>query len=288
MQKTIGIDIGATKTLFCLLGEKGVLKKEKIQTPTNKKKLIEDLKKNIKNLSPSKTKIGIAVPGILDYKNGVILKCPNLKYLNNLNLKKELKANITIENDANCFTLAEAILGAGKNNNIVFGITLGSGIGGGLIIKNKNKIKIYRGAFGGAGEAGHLTIKFDGEKCSCGNLGCFESYCSAKFFKRKEYSSKELVEKAKRVDKKALKIFKEYGRYLGIGLSNVINLIEPEVIIIGGGISKSWPYFLAETKREIKNRTFSPISKKYIKVKISELGELAGVIGAGLIVTSDF
>jgi len=283
MQKTIGIDIGATKTLFCLLGGKRVLKKEKIQTPTNKKKLIKALKKNIKNLSSSKTKIGIAVPGILDYKNGVILKCPNLKYLNNLNLKKELKANITIENDANCFTLAESFLGAGKNEKIVLGITLGSGIGGGLVIKDKNKIKIYRGAFGGAGEIGHLTIKFDGQKCSCGNLGCFECYGSAKFFKRKGYSSKELAEKTKKGDKKALKIFKEYGRYLGIGLSNAINLIDPEVIVIGGGISKSWPYFLAETKKEIKKRTFSPFSKKIIKVKISKLGKLAGAIGAGLI-----
>ncbi|GAI37725.1 unnamed protein product [marine sediment metagenome] len=105
-----------------------------------------------------------------------------------------------------------------------------------------------------------------------------------RFFKRKGYSSKELAEKAKKSDKKALRIFKEYGKYLGIGLNNVINLIEPEIIVIGGGISKSWPYFLAETKREIKNRTFSPIFKKYIKIKISKLGELAGAIGAGLVV----
>jgi len=304
MKNSIGVDIGATKIIFGLLKNQKIIKKKKITTPKTKKNLIKELKENLKSLKDSLSlkidRIGIGVPGILDIKKGLILKCPNLSYLNNFplakTLEKELKIKVLIENDTNCFVLAEALLGAGRNRNIVFGVTLGSGVGGGLILKSKknkflasesknqkSKIRIYRGGFGTAGEIGHQTIKLDGLKCSCGNLGCFESYCSAKFFERKNSSAKELAGKAKGGDKKALKIFKEYGKYLGMGLSNVINLIEPEVIVIGGGISKSWPYFLAETKREIKKRTISPISKKYIKVEISKLGELAGVIGAGLI-----
>lgn len=294
MKNSIGVDIGATKIIFGLLKNQKVIKKKKILTPKTKKNLIKQLKENLRDLKKSSSlkidKIGIGVPGILDAKKGLILKCPNLKYLNNFPLtkilKKELKIKILIENDANCFALAEALLGAGKNRNIVFGITLGTGIGGGLIVKsNKQKIKIYRGAFGTTGEIGHQTIKFDGLKCSCGNLGCFESYCSAKFFGRKGFLPKKLAESAKGKNKESLKIFKKYGKYLGIGLSNIINLIEPEVIVIGGGISKTWPYFLAETKREIKKRTISSISKKHIKVEISKLGEAAGIIGAGLINT---
>jgi len=332
MKNSIGVDIGATKIIFGLLKNRKVIKKKKIPTPKTKKIIIKELKENLRDLKKSSDlkidRIGIGVPGILDIKKGLILKCPNLRYLDNLPLvkilEKELKIKTSIENDTNCFTLAEALFGAGKNKNIVFGITLGSGVGGGLVIrtclssqrscslraarqnldsvhseavhcellkyksnnlelKDKNKIKIYRGAFGTAGEIGHQTIKFDGQKCSCGNLGCFEYYCSAKFFKRKGYSAKELTEKAKRNNRKALRIFKEYGKYLGIGLSNIINLIEPEIIVVGGGISKSWPYFLAETKKEIKKRIISPVSKKYTKVEISKLGDLAGSIGAGLI-----
>ena len=287
MKNFIGVDIGATKIIFGLLKNRKVIKNKKIPTPKTKKIIKKELKENLRDLKKSSSlkidRIGIGVPGILDIKKGLILKCPNLRYLDNLPLvkilEKELKIKTSIENDTNCFTLAEALLGAGKNKNIVFGITLGSGIGGGLIIKSK----IYRGAFRTAGEIGHQTIKFDGQKCSCGNLGCFEYYCSAKFFKRKDCSSKELAKKAKRNNKEALKLFKEYGKYLGIGLSNIINLIEPEIIVIGGGISKSWPYFLAETKKEIKKRIISPVSKKYTKVEISKLGDLAGSIGAGLI-----
>ncbi len=314
MKNSIGVDIGATKIIFGLLKNQKIIKKKKILTPKTKKNLIKELKENLRDLKDFSglkiDRIGIGVPGILDIKKGLILKCPNLRYLDNLPLvkilEKELKIKTSIENDTNCFTLAEALLGAGKNENIVFGITLGSGVGGGLVIKtmprfarqnldslryksnnlelkDKNKIKIYRGAFGTAGEIGHQTIKFDGQKCSCGNLGCFECYCSAKFFKRKGYSVKELAERAKRDDRNALKIFKEYGKYLGIGLSNVINLIDPNIIVIGGGISKTWPYFLVETKKEIKKRIISLVSKKYIKIEISKLGDLAGVTGAGLI-----
>ena len=291
MKNFIGVDIGATKIIFGLLKNQKIIKKKKIPTPKTKKDLIKGLKENLRDLKDFSElkidRIGIGVPGVLDIKKGLILKCPNVRYLNNFPLakilEKELKIKTSIENDTNCFTLAEALLGAGKNKNIVFGITLGSGIGGGLVMKNKNKIKIYRGAFETAGEIGHQTIKFDGPRCSCGNLGCFECYCSAKFFERKGFSAKGLAEKAKRNNKEALKIFKEYGKYLGIGLSNVINLIDPDIIVIGGGISKTWPYFLVETKKEIKKRMISSVSKKYIKVEISKLGELAGVIGAGLI-----
>ncbi|OGZ18297.1 MAG: hypothetical protein A2V72_00830 [Candidatus Nealsonbacteria bacterium RBG_13_37_56] len=284
MKQTIGIDIGATKISFVLLENQKAIKERKIATPKTKTKFIQEIKDNLKDF-PKINKIGLAMAGALDIKKGIVLKSPNLKYLNNFPLvkvlEKELKAEIMIENDANCFTLAEAVLGAGKNKNIVFGITLGSGLGGGLAINKK----IYHGAFNTGVEPGHQIINFNGSKCGCGNIGCWEEYCSAKFFKRKGYSAQELTEKAKQKDKKALAVFQEYGKYLAIGLINIIDLVEPEIIVIGGGISQAWPYFLKETKKEIKKRVFSPLAKKYTKIEISKLGEFSGAIGAGLLFT---
>ncbi len=246
MKQSIGIDIGATKIIFVLLKDKKVIKKVKITTPKNKNLLIKALKDNLNNFP--KTKIGIGVPGIV--KKGKIIKCPNLKYLNNFNLAKELKGEIIIENDANCFAFAETILGAGKNKKVVLGITLGSGLGSGLVINKKIHNNL---------ELGHRIIKPDGYKCSCGRKGCLECYASAKFLKRKRASKKT---------------FKQFGEYLGIGLNNALKSINVEVIVIGGGISKSWKSFLKETKKQIK---------KGVELKVSKLGETAGAIGAALI-----
>ena len=282
MKQKIGIDIGATKISFVLSRGRKIIKKRKIATPENKSGLIKEIQNNLSNF-PKANEIGLAVAGALDIKKGVVLESPNLRYLNNFPLikilKKELKAEIAMENDANCFALAEAVLGAGKNKNIVLGITLGSGLGGGLVINKK----IYHGAFGTAAEPGHQTINFSGPKCNCGNIGCWEEYCSAKFFKRKGFSVLKLAKLAKQKNKNALAIFQEYGRYLGIGLANVIDLIEPEIIVLGGGISQTGPYFLTETKKEIKKRVFSPLAKKHTQIVISKLGEFSGALGASLL-----
>lgn len=272
----IGIDIGATKIIFVLMNGQQVLKTKKILTPKTGDRLVAILKKNIEEMSFGKKikKIGIGIPGPLNKNRDLILNPPNLKCLWNYPLAKILEKDIGIktkmDRDVNCFTLGEVVLGVAKEASVVFGITLGSGVGGGIAIKRK----IYRGAFGSAGEVGHTII---------GDFGCLEEYCSQKFFQRKKYSSIKLQEKAKKGDLKALKIFKEYGKYLGIGLSNVINLLDPEVIVIGGGIAGAYKFFIKETKKEIKKRVISPTSQKYIKVKKAKLGELAGAIGASML-----
>lgn len=275
MRQSIGIDIGATKIMFGLMKNQKLIKKRKIKTPKTKAKLVQEIKKNLKAfLNPGIKKIGLGIPGILDYKKKKILICPNLKYLNNFNLakllEKEFKIKVIIENDANCFTLAEALLGAGKNKNVVLGITLGSGLGAGLVINKK----IYHGSLEEDEEIGHQTIDPNGYKCSCGKKGCLECYASAKFFKRKGFSSRALLEKARQKNKKALKIFREFGEHLGMGLKDPTNIIKPEIIVVGGGISKAWPYFLKEMEKELKKQT---------KIEISKLGETAGAIGAALI-----
>ncbi|MFH1656880.1 MAG: ROK family protein [bacterium] len=292
MQQSIGIDIGATKIIFVLLEDNQVLKKRKIKTPKNQKELVDALRKNITHLLPQKgviAGIGIGVPSLLDLKREVVLNPPNLTCLKECPLPKIVKGcfeeiPVVMDNDANCFALAEACLGAGKDAEIVCGITLGSGLGGG-IVKAK---KIYRGAFGGAGEIGHMTIKFDGHQCICGGAGCFEEYASEKFFKRKKINSKELNRKASSGDKQALAIFTEFGNNLGIGLANVVNILEPEIIILGGGISKAGKYFIPAARAEAEKRIISPFSKKYVKIKKAKLGEFAGAIGAALLSTDNY
>ena len=282
---SIGIDIGATNTKFVLSNKLKVVKKEKISTPKNKEKLIKVLEQNIENLisniPQSKIKcIGIGVPGPLNKKRDFILNPPNLKYLSNCPLaeiiEKDLNIKTVMENDVNCFVLAEITLGSAKGAEIVAGITLGTGVGGGIIWKNK----FVKGTFGSAGEFGFMTIKFDEKK----HIGFLEDYCSEKFFKRKKVFSKELEEKAKKGDKRALKIFNEYGKYLGIGISNIINILDPGVIVIGGGISKANKFFMKSVKKEIQKRVLSPLSKKFVKIKISKFKDFSGAIGAALLV----
>jgi len=204
-------------------------------------------------------------------------------------VEKELKIKTFMDNDANCFALGEAILGAGKSTETVFGITLGSGVGGGIIQKlkvksEKLKVKIYSGAFGSAGEVGHMCIKFDGFRCSCGNKGCLEEYASERFIKRKtKISPLELEKKAKRGDRNAQEIYRQLGKNLGVGLANIVNILDPEVIVIGGGISKAGEFILKSAKKEMQKRIISPVSKKYVKIKKAGLGDYAGAIGAALL-----
>ncbi len=244
MKQTIGIDIGASKIIFVLLKNNKLVKKLKVPTPKSRSLLVKVLKNNLKKFP--KAEIGIGIPGVVRGKK--IIKCPNLNYLNNFNLAKELGINIKIENDANCFTLAEAFLGAGKNKKSVLGITLGSGLGSGLLVNKK-----IRGNL----ELGHIIIKPDGYKCGCGRKGCLECYASAKYLERKGVSKKT---------------FKELGQYLGLGLNKTLKSLDPDIIVLGGGISRSWEKFLKETKKQIKTQ-----------IRVSKLGEAAGAIGAALL-----
>ncbi len=284
--KILGIDIGATNTKFVVLENfKRISKKKSSLTLKRKKDFILFLKEEIKKISEKEkiSGIGIGIAGILDKKREKILFVPNLKFLSKFPLKeileKEFKKKIKLENDTNCFTLCEAFLGEAKKYKIVIGLTLGTGIGGTILFKRK----IYKGAFGGAGEIGHMVINFEKGKCSCGNFGCFEAFGSEKFFKRKKVFSKNIEEKAKRGDKKAKRIFEEYGKYLGIGISNIINILDPEIVVLGGGQAKAFNLFSPSLKKEVEKRVISPISRKFVKIKKGKFLDFGGAIGAALL-----
>ena len=294
MRYSLGVDIGASKISFALLKGKHCISKDKISTPKKQKDIIEAISNIIsritRHISSEQIKgIGVGVPGPIDKEKESVLNPPNLKALFKFPLKKVLQKKLSfevkIENDANCFVLGEAVIGAGKGFRKVIGLTLGSGVGGGIVFRTaRNQWKIYTGAFGGAGEFGHMTIKFDGLKCSCGNFGCLEAYASAKFFERKsKYSPKEIENQARKGNKKAIALYKEFGKNLGIGIANLVNVLDPEVVVIGGSISKANQLFLKETKKEAKKRILSPYSKRFVKIKIAKLGDFSGAIGAALL-----
>jgi len=288
----IGVDIGATKISFVLMKNWRLIKRRKILTPKDRGVLIKTLKENIERLIADLPKskilgIGIGIPGPLSKKGDLILNPPNLTCLKNFPLakiiEKELRIKTKMANDVNCFTIAEATIGAGKGAGVVFGITLGTGVGGGIVINGK----IYQGAFSSAGEIGHATINFDGPKCTCGSYGGLEEYCSERFIKREAgVSPKELEKKARNGNKKAINIFEKLGYFLGIGVSNIIDILSPEIVVIGGGIAKAGKFFLKSVRKSAQSWSISPVSKKYVTIKKAKLGDFAGAIGAALLLKS--
>ena len=291
---TIGIDIGGSNIKGVLLSDNKIIAKTKIPTKSKSNKeiiiaqifeCIRDLLKNRKQIK----RIGIGVAGPVDIKKQKILNPPNVRALKNLYLGKiiEKKFNIKtiIDNDVHCLVLAEAILGAGKGKKIVVGLGLGTGVGGGIVMDKK----LYYGARGPSGEIGHTTIVKNGRKCNCGNRGCLETYTNEKGIRKtaKEILGKEidtitLFEMAKESNKKAIKAWEITGRYLGIGLANLVDILNPDIIVIGGGIAGAGEFLLGPAKKEMKKNILSPIAKN-TKVVRAKLGEFAGAIGAGLL-----
>jgi glucokinase len=240
---------------------------------------------------------GIGSAGLVD--RGVVRNSPNLpgwqgavplqRLLEKRLSKHRLK--ITIENDANAFVVAEQKLGAAKGLNNVIGLTLGTGVGGGIILNGR----LYRGASGGAGELGHMAIKSDGPKCKCGNQGCLESLIGAQAIINRYndlrfrahlrietgLTVKEIVERARRRDSQAALALGETGRLLGVGLANMANIFNPQAIVIGGGVAQAGRLILSPALGEMKARAM-PYNVRSIKVLRAKLGPMAGAIGAVL------
>ncbi|MEK6850229.1 MAG: ROK family protein [Nanoarchaeota archaeon] len=285
----IGVDIGGTKTSFGLFKDGFLLKKVTIQSPKNKKdEMIEKISAIISEISLGIPRnqingVGIGIPGELNRITGIVYFMPNLPIWKNIPIKKllekKLKLRVEIENDANCSALAEARLRRIKN--LIY-LGIGTGLGGGIIMDGK----IYHGKET-AGELGHMIINFNGPKCSCGSNGCLESYVSArgaatiaKRVCRQKMTSLEIYTKAAAGDKKAIECYNEFGKYLGIGISNISNIFDPKKIIIGGGLSNASRFFLNSALKEMKSRT---LMKNLPKVEISNLKD-SGIIGASLLI----
>ncbi|CAN5184349.1 ROK family protein [soil metagenome] len=216
---------------------------------------------------------------------GVLTQLPNLPSLNGMNLAAALRERfslpVTLENDATAAAIGENWLGTSRKvqNSVI--VTLGTGVGGGLIIDGEP----YRGIDGTAGEIGHICVEPDGHPCGCGSRGCVEQYASATAIVRmgKEFglrfdTAHEIYIAAGNGDEAAQKVYKTMGKYLGITLAGLINVFNPEMIVIGGGMAAGWEAFIGPLKAEVSERAFNtPASRA--KVVRSSLGDNAGLLG---------
>ncbi len=286
----IGIDLGGTKI-------EGILTDEKYQTiqrkriPTNQNYGYDSILDSIKNLileltheSDEKFSIGICTPGALSLNSGLI-KNSNTQCLIGKDLRNDLQNilhhDILIENDANCFALAEARLGAGKNSNLIFGVIIGTGVGGGIIIDGK----IHHGRTNIAGEWGHHCLHDEGNSCYCGNRGCVETYISGpaleKNWLRLSDLNQNLPEIIQNIDNPNFVNWKKtFLDDFALSLANVIDILDPDMIVLGGGVSNI-DFLYDEGKNLVYEKIFSDtIDTPIVKNK---LGDSAGVFGACLL-----
>jgi glucokinase len=312
----IGVDLGGTNIAVGITDENGkILIKGKV--PTEKERHSDEIIADMGALCTSLVKeagltfkdiayVGVAAPGSVDPANGEI------KYANNINmfhypLAKKLMEHIPVkkvylENDANAAALAEAKAGAGKGYQDVIMITLGTGVGGGIVIGGK----LYSGFNYAGAELGHVVIEHNGRPCTCGRKGCWEAYSSAtaliEMTKEKMAQTRDTVmwemcengakkvsgrtafKAAKQGDKAGLEVVEKYIDYLASGITNMVNIFQPEVLCIGGGVCGEGDYLLEPLKKIVDRDQYgSAAHDDKTQIKIAELGNDAGIIGAALL-----
>ncbi|MFH1454634.1 MAG: ROK family protein [Armatimonadota bacterium] len=313
MNYAIGVDIGGTHIWAGLINKKGKIlafKKADFNLKEKMGKIITDVliptvdsllkTKKAQNVKEKILGIGIGIPGSIDSIRGIIKFTPNFNW-KNIKLGEILKEHfdypVHIINDVNAATLGEKYFGAGKNTSDFICITMGTGIGGGIIANNE----LIIGHEGFTGEIGHIIINPDGKECTCGNLGCMEEYASLRGITataknllkydtesslhkyKDELTPKKIYYAAKDGDKIAKEVWKITARYLGIGLANCVTILNPQKIIFGGRISTALPLFKRELIHQINMRA-RMIPKNSTKILKAKLGDRAGMIGAASLI----
>ena len=302
----IGIDLGGTNLKAGLVDRDGKIHHRlSIKTENNADpqtisnqifELIVKVGAGLKPAPPNIIGVGLGSPGLVDKKGETILFSPNLPLWRNIPIKRMVSERFSVpcvlENDANAAAWGEKWVGAGKEADSLVMLTIGTGIGGGIVINKK----LWRGVNNVAAEIGHMVIQMDGPKCSCGNYGCIEAYASATAMVRRfkeslksgmpsslknvgEISAKMINDAALQGDKVSLDIIKETGQYLGVALVNIMHVLNPEVIVLTGGMIGSGDLLMNPIKQVIKEKAFEA-SAKETKIVFSQLGNDAGIIGA--------
>jgi glucokinase len=243
--------------------------------------------------------VSVVVPGSVQVGTGIVVNAPNIPSLPGFRLAPALEAAlerpVLLKNDANAAALGEMWQGAARNYKTIICLTLGTGVGGAIVLDGQ----LWRGVDGTAGELGHTSVEpFGGVKCKCGNVGCLEVYASATAIVRMtregfaqhpssslhsipaaELTSARIASAAIERDSLALDVFRKAGVYLGIVMANVINIINPEMIVIGGGVSAAWDLFGQQAREEVMRRAF-PVPAARCQIVRGECGDDAGLLGA--------
>ena len=284
----VGVDLGGTKTEVILLDDSlNVIERKRTPTPqenyqdiiTNIYSLITDISSNISDFS-----VGICTPGAISKQTGLI-KNSNTQCLIGKPLKEDLEnklgKKISMENDANCFTIAEATMGAAVEYNLIFGVIMGTGVGGGIVVNGK----LHSGRTNIAGEWGHHTLHRNGNSCYCGKNGCVETYLSGPALEKQWHSltgkSQSLPEIVSYIeDENSLKWKSEFLENFGYALANVIDILDPDAIVLGGGLSNI-DFLYSDGKKSVYDKVFSDLVDTPILK--NKLGDSAGVFGAALL-----
>jgi glucokinase len=286
----IGIDIGGTKVKLILLYRGKVIAEDKylVRSFKSSREFLATLIAHVELLMKDYPKyrfkgIGIGIPGVLDERRQKVLVPPNLKIIKNIDFIKvfKLRFNIPVrlENDTNAMALAEMIWGAGKGRESMILLSLGTGVGGGIVYRKGNKVQLLTGHHGAAGEIGHMLINFNGVEGSR-KKGTLEEYASIKFLRKRSAKHAFTIQQEAMAGKKsAQKIYAELGHYLGFGLANIVNIFDPEIIVLGGGVSEAYKFFIKTAKATMQANILSPKSARTPVVK-TKLGGSGGAMGA--------
>ncbi|MEJ2695658.1 MAG: ROK family protein [Candidatus Sulfobium sp.] len=300
----IGVDLGGTNLRVALVSEGGEIIR-KVKKPSSEQ-ILDVLSESIGEIIHSGPVggIGLGVAGLIDRKNSTVFASPNLHAIEGLDavgeLRKRFGTPVFIENDANAAALGERMVGSGRDFQNFVLLTLGTGIGAGIIYQGR-VLEV-------PAELGHISINPEAEKCPCGNTGCLENYASARAMIARAVSMLEkgtesllkecckgsfykltpedIYEAALEGDNLSREVLKDAGRYLGIGLANIINVLGPEAIILAGGLTGAWNIYVQEAMKEASRRAFKDLFDA-VKIIPSSLEDNAGIIGAACLVFSN-
>jgi glucokinase len=307
MALTIGVDIGGTKVAAGVVDDDGrILASEKRDTPAADPQETEDtIAETVEALAeryPEITTVGIGAAGFIDEQRSTVLFAPNLAWRNEpikADLEKRTRLTIVIENDANAAAWGEARFGAGRGHDHIVCVTVGTGIGGGIVIGGE----LYRGRWGIAGEFGHMRMVPDGVRCGCGNKGCWEQYASGNALVREarelafsgsplgarllelagsaEHITGPLItQAAKDGDPTSIELLEDVGRWLGTGLASLAAAFDPSCFVIGGGVSEAGDLLLAPARDSFHRSLVGRGHRPEAEIKLAELGPQAGLVGA--------
>ncbi|MCL7749943.1 ROK family glucokinase [Halalkalibacter alkaliphilus] len=315
MNKLIGVDLGGTTVKFAILTEEGEIEQKwSINTDTQNNgenivpNIIESINKHIALYGLSHSDIlgiGMGSPGSVDRHNGTVIGAYNLNWSTLQPVKEQIEAgtsiHFSIDNDANVAALGERWKGAGAGGTDVAFITLGTGVGGGIVTAGN----LIHGVAGSAGEIGHIIVNPDGYQCTCGNYGCLETVASATGIVRlaideskhfsdqselktlianeKKVSSKTVFDQAIQGDDLAIHVVDRFYCYLGLACSNIANILNPETIVIGGGVSAAGEVLIKGIEEYFCKFSF-PHVRNSTKIKLAQLGNDAGIVGAASLV----
>lgn len=289
MTVAAGIDVGGTKCLGIVINVDGdissehdVIRQVRHSTP-HASQLVDALAALVSELGDFDT-LGVGVPGLITL-DGVMRASPNIPGSVDVYVRSELSSRlgrqVVVDNDGNLAALAEWRYGAGRGARNMWMVTLGTGIGGGHVVGGA----VQRGVNGFAGEIGHMVVNPDGPRCTCGRKGCWEVYASGRGLKMLAAGEpgESVIDRARRGEADAVTVLEAFARWVALGLSNLTNISDPDVIVIGGGVSEAADIVMPIIRRWFVELLYSPEQRTHPELRVAQLGEHAGAIGAALL-----